>query len=298
MEFDTSNDLGMRFFPRKTNSNRCCCVYGYTNQPKRQYLKKNAVPSCNLPNAAARGKQELVENNVRRERYLEREKKKSQSDSAIENYMDSISLQSFNQGSVNDTNEHELVECAYPVYKTQSMNLRSKNVMSFMKLKPNVSYAILKALFQYKSISQCRKIILGMINRLHFCLKSAVYFPSKKEIFKNIPLCFAQFTDVSLGLYRNTYSKAEESLLSTSYILSLQKKIMQKNDIKLIRPPFKEDKQFSPEQARMNAEIARARVHIERSNQRLKVFKALRSKMPSGLVAYTDEVMTVITAIY
>ena len=47
----------------------------------------------------------------------------------------------------------------------------------------------------------------------------------------------------------------------------------------------------------MSAKIARARVHIERSNQRLKVFKVLGSKMPGGLVAHADKIMTIITAI-
>ena len=72
--------------------------------------------------------------------------------------------------------------------------------MTFMKLKHNVSYAILKVLFKYSSISQCRKIIFGMIDKLQFCLKSAVYFPSKEEISQNIPLCFAEFADVMVVL--------------------------------------------------------------------------------------------------
>lgn len=42
------------------------------------------------------------------------------------------------------------------------------------------------------------------------------------------------------------------------------------NRIQLIRPPFlKKQKQLSAEQAILNAKIASARVHIERSNQRL-----------------------------
>ena len=47
----------------------------------------------------------------------------------------------------------------------------------------------------------------------------------------------------------------------------------------------------------MSANIASSRVHIERSNQRLKVFKVLGSKMPSGLFAHADKIMTVIAAL-
>lgn len=53
-------------------------------------------------------------------------------------------------------------------------------------------------------------------------------------------------------------------------------KLCKNKDIKLIRPPFREKKrQFSQDQARLCAKIAKARVHIERANQRLKIFKVL-----------------------
>ena len=42
---------------------------------------------------------------------------------------------------------------------------------------------------------------------------------------------------------------------------------------------------------------ASSRVHIERSNQKLKVFKVLGSEMPSGFVAHADKIMTLIAAI-
>ena len=72
--------------------------------------------------------------------------------------------------------------------------------MTFIKLKHNVSYVILRALFKYASVSQCRKIILGMIDKLQNHFKSAVYFPNKEKISKNIPLCFRDFADVRIVL--------------------------------------------------------------------------------------------------
>lgn len=75
-------------------------------------------------------------------------------------------------------------------------------------------------------------------------------------------------------------------------------KLCKDKDITLIRPPFKKDKQkFTEKESRLNAKIARARVHVERSNQRLKVFKVLGSRMPSGLVKKGKEILTIIGAI-
>jgi len=51
---------------------------------------------------------------------------------------------------------------------------------------------------------------------------------------------------------------------------------------------FEKQKQFSKEEALLNAKIAKARVHIERSNQRLKVFKILSTRVPSYLVGKMD----------
>ena len=92
----------------------------------------------------------------------------------------------------------KIVEIGYAKYKSKTMNLRSKILMTFMKLNHNVSYAILIALFKYASVSQYRKILLGMIDKLQNCLKSAVNFPNKEEISKNIPLCFRDFADVRI----------------------------------------------------------------------------------------------------
>ena len=82
----------------------------------------------------------------------------------------------------------KIVEIGYAKYKSETMNLRTNIVMTLMNLKHNVSYAILRALFKYASVSQCRKSILGMIDKLQNSLESAVYFPNKEEISKNIPL--------------------------------------------------------------------------------------------------------------
>ncbi|XP_046736570.1 uncharacterized protein LOC124405587 [Diprion similis] len=71
--------------------------------------------------------------------------------------------------------------------------------------------------------------------------------------------------------------------------------ICKKNDLKLIRPPFlKKQKQFSSVDACLTAKIAKARVHIERANQRLKTFKILGDKLPSKLASKIEQIFTII----
>lgn len=68
--------------------------------------------------------------------------------------------------------------------------------------------------------------------------------------------------------------------------------------IKLIRPNFlRNKKQRSAEEAHLNQEIASARIHIERSNQRLKIFKIISGKLQWALVAKIDEIFTIICGI-
>lgn len=70
------------------------------------------------------------------------------------------------------------------------------------------------------------------------------------------------------------------------------------NNIQLIRPPFLQDKkQFSKNEALLNSKIAKARVHIERSNQRIKIFKILSSKLSSYLVGKVNKIFFIICTI-
>ena len=68
--------------------------------------------------------------------------------------------------------------------------------------------------------------------------------------------------------------------------------------VKLIRPTFLRDEvQFSAVNDTENADIASARVHVERLNQRLKVFQILGSKMSSCLIPKSVKIMTILCAI-
>lgn len=68
--------------------------------------------------------------------------------------------------------------------------------------------------------------------------------------------------------------------------------------LRLIRPPFlKKKKQLSQQEARETAQIAAARVHVERSIQRIKVFKILHGPIPHHLISYCDKIMRTICGI-
>ncbi|XP_028146882.2 uncharacterized protein LOC114340340 [Diabrotica virgifera virgifera] len=68
--------------------------------------------------------------------------------------------------------------------------------------------------------------------------------------------------------------------------------------IELIRPPFlKNKKQFSTDEALLNAKIAAARVHIERVKQRIKIFKILGCKLQWSLVKNIKDIFTIACAI-
>jgi hypothetical protein len=72
----------------------------------------------------------------------------------------------------------------------------------------------------------------------------------------------------------------------------------EEHGITLVRPPFLKNKtQFTENEALNNVSVARARVHVERVNQRIKVFKILNNTLPSGLIQIIDDIVIVICAI-
>lgn len=69
------------------------------------------------------------------------------------------------------------------------------------------------------------------------------------------------------------------------------------NNWKCYRLPFlKEKRQFSKLEAILTSKIAKARVHVERSNQRIKNFKIMGETMPSNLIPVVEDIFLVICA--
>lgn len=68
--------------------------------------------------------------------------------------------------------------------------------------------------------------------------------------------------------------------------------------VKLIRPPFlQKKKQLTENDAMIMADIARARVHVERAIQRLKMFKIFNNQIDWFMIPYIEDIMVVIASI-
>lgn len=68
--------------------------------------------------------------------------------------------------------------------------------------------------------------------------------------------------------------------------------------VKLVRPPFlKNKKKFTKIEAEVTRDIAKARVHVERANQRIKIFKIFSSKLDWTLVPVVQEAFFVVCAL-
>lgn len=74
--------------------------------------------------------------------------------------------------------------------------------------------------------------------------------------------------------------------------------ICAEHNIKLYRPPFlRSKKQLDENESQYNTKIAAARVHIERTNQRIKIFKVLSGKLPWGLVHCVEDIFIIACAV-
>lgn len=67
--------------------------------------------------------------------------------------------------------------------------------------------------------------------------------------------------------------------------------------LEMIRPPLLQGEQLSTEEAKQNASIARARVHVERAIQRLKNFNIFTNKFELNLVPFIDDLIIIAAGI-
>lgn len=69
----------------------------------------------------------------------------------------------------------------------------------------------------------------------------------------------------------------------------------EENFVKLIRPPFlAKQNEFSQADAEATADIARARVHVERAIQRIKIYRIVKDKIDWYMFSSMDYIMTII----
>lgn len=150
--------------------------------------------------------------------------------------------------------------------------------------KPNCLYCRLRLYSHYKGC-ETAKILLGISpsGTIIYCSEAFGGRASDKSIFN--------------------YSNILEKLMPTRDSIMTDKGFEIEHEclearIKLIMPPKLEQKsQFSPEEIEKTKKIAAARVHIERVNQRFKLFQIMRSKISLKIAPYLNEICKVICGI-
>ncbi|XP_050460200.1 uncharacterized protein LOC126856070 [Cataglyphis hispanica] len=241
------------------------------------------------------------------------------------------------------------------MHKTQ-MSLRDKIIMTYVKLKQNLSYSFLAVIFNNCTPRHCQRIFYKTLQMLSETLRPMISWPSRDEISRNLPKVFEGFENVrivvdcteifiqaltKLGCQEVVYSHYKSSptikvmtgvspggtitfiskpfggrvtdteIFSKSELINLLEvndgvmcdrgflidELCARKSWKLIRPPFlKDKKQFSKSEAILTSQIAKARVHIERSNQRIKAFAVVGETMSVKLVPIIEDIFSVICA--
>lgn len=86
---------------------------------------------------------------------------------------------------------------------TGVLSIRERVLMTFIKLKQNLSYSflfILSSTVSVRYFTDSSQIICNMLNILSEVLEPCIHFPSGDEIIRNMPLCFANYPDTRIIL--------------------------------------------------------------------------------------------------
>lgn len=67
--------------------------------------------------------------------------------------------------------------------------------------------------------------------------------------------------------------------------------------IKLHIPPFLRNNRLSPSEARLNEAIAKARIHVERTIQRIKIFDIVHDTIDANILGHIDDIMSIICGV-
>lgn len=78
---------------------------------------------------------------------------------------------------------------------------------------------------------------------------------------------------------------------------SIEKEAQERCVVLHIPPFLKNQEQLTEAQANLNYEIARARVHVERANQRIKIFNIFRTEIDCNILSVIEDVMFIICAV-
>lgn len=94
----------------------------------------------------------------------------------------------------------EIFSNKYPDIRTHQLSVRERIILVFLKLKHELSFAVLSVFFKNVSLSTCRSIFITTVPLLGNIFSNLIYWPSREEIAANIPYCFENFSNVRVVL--------------------------------------------------------------------------------------------------
>lgn len=104
-----------------------------------------------------------------------------------------------------------------------------------------------------------------------------------------------KFTFNNENLIQKCVSLRDAIMVDKGFAIEQEAK---EHGVKLYRPPFlKRSIQLSAPETEENYQIAAARVHIERANQRIKCFSIFKTELDSNILCVVDDLMFIICAI-
>lgn len=237
------------------------------------------------------------------------------------------------------------------------MSTLERVILVLVRLKTCLPFVCLAPLFCVSRTTVSRHFY-STLHNLAAVLESAIPWPDKQEIARNLPQCFEEYRDVRVVLdctevtvekshcascriltyshYKGTHTAkllvgvspaglitfvsrgfggraSDRACVEKSAVLaklnSFEDDVMvdkgfnidvlcENLGLGVVQPPFLRGQlQFTAKDSEKTLKIARARVHVERAIQRMKLFKVLREPVPWEMVGALDDIFIVIGGI-
>lgn len=96
--------------------------------------------------------------------------------------------------------------------KVQRLNINERVILTFMKMKLNISFTLLSTLFGNITATTCKSVFVQRV--VLVLLKCAIPWPSDRGLQNNISNCFKEFNDVRVVLdYTEIFIEAPKCVL-------------------------------------------------------------------------------------
>ncbi|KAF2889888.1 hypothetical protein ILUMI_16285 [Ignelater luminosus] len=273
---------------------------------KKRSLKGTAYPSINLPQGSCDRKVNIDQQRNRASRYKKREEQ--QADKArLKTAEILLELAEGHHKNATDNSEHtaDVEEEQLQVNNTPIFSDKSCQVNTFID---NSKFDIADIVNNKYRLKFCTGIPnMALFNVLSNALNTRI--GTKNFCARVSPSGMITYLSKAYGGRASDKAifnkeKIIELLIPGLDAIMVDKGFLiddecKRNYIKLYQPPFlgRGKSQFSKEEAEETAEIARARVHVERRIQRLKNFTLLKNRYSWTLLPLIDDILVIVSAL-